>query len=108
MKTPKEILDDLFKTVRAQEPSKLKNIGEEAKFLNMSVGHLSRLKNQRVVLTDDAINRIVLAFTPYLIDETHQQRLKRELTLSREASTITSTTTAPKEVFVAQGAVKDF
>jgi len=108
MKTPRQILDDLFEKIRAQNPSELKTVADEARFLGISMGHLSRIKNQRVSLTDDVIERIVSAFADQLPDEAQRLRLKRELTISRDASTVTSSTAAPRETYVAQGAVKDF
>lgn len=108
MKTPKQLLDELFDGVRSQDPSLDKTIAAEAKFLGISVGHLSRIKNQRVVMTDEQIDRIVDRFIPDLTDEAQRQSLKRELTRSREAAAISSPTATPNEIFVSQGAVKDF
>lgn len=108
MKTPRQLLDELFDRVRSQNPSLGTSIAAEAKFLHMSVGHLSRIKNQRVAMTDDLIDRIVDRFIPDPTANARRQSLRRELTLSREAAAISSPTSTPNEIHVSKGAVKDF
>jgi hypothetical protein len=108
MKSPKEIIDELFAEARAKDASKFKNIEAEAKFLKMSVGHLSRIKNQRVALSDAVIDRIAKAFTAASDDAAAYTRLKRELTVSRDAFAVTKRVTPVKEFSVARGAVSEF
>lgn len=107
MKSPKDIIDELFAEARANNPSAFKSITDEAKFLDMSVGHLSRIKNLRVPLTDDVIERIIKAFTADK-DEAYRAQLKRELIASRDEFNVSSSAVVTKEVSVAQGAVSQF
>lgn len=108
MKSPKEIIDRLFNEARAKEPDRFKSINEEAAFLDMSAGHLSRIKNSRVALTDDVIDRIVDAFTAGNKDESYRAQLKRELIMSRDKFTVGSSSSTTTEVSVAKGAVSQF
>lgn len=104
MKSPKEIIDQLFDEARAKKPGTLKSIEDEAKFLTMSVGHLSRIKNSRVPLTNDVIDRIVDAFTADTRDFSYREKLKEELIVSRDRFTPVEVA----EVIVAKGAVRQF
>lgn len=108
MRTPKQIIDELFAEARAREPKKFKSIQDEAKFLEISVGHLSRIKNMRVTLTDDIIERIVGKFAGDDGNEAFKTSLRQELRLSRDAHAPSDAPHAPKAVSVAQGAVSDF
>lgn len=108
MKTPKQIIDELFAQARAKEPERFKSINDEAGFLGMSVGHLSRVKNMRVTLTDEVIDRIVRAFAVEDGDEEFQSNLRQELRLSRDARAQAGSPQASKSVSVMQGAVSDF
>ena len=105
MRTPKQIIDELFAQARAKEPENFKSINDEAGHLGISVGHLSRIKNMRVPLTDEVIERIVNAFGG---DEDSQTNLRQELRLSRDAHAPSAQPPTPKSVSVVQGAVSDF
>ena len=104
MKSPKEIIDKLFEEARAENPDTLKSIEEEAALLKMSVGHLSRIKNSRVRLTDKVINRIVDAFAADKNDPAYRARLKQELINSRDKFPADD----GAEIIVAKGAVRQF
>jgi len=62
LETVAEILTDSFARIRSQGIVIGTSTSEEAEFLGISAGHLSRLRNEKVPLTDDVINKIVNAF----------------------------------------------
>jgi hypothetical protein len=63
LETVAEILAESFANVRSKGKVIGTSTAEEADFLGISPGHLSRIRNERVPLTDDVIDKIVFAFT---------------------------------------------
>lgn len=75
MATVAEILAESFAKIRSKGIVIGTSTSEEAEFLNISAGHLSRIRNERVPLTDDLIAKIVTAFAK---DDTKSADLLRE------------------------------
>jgi hypothetical protein len=79
---------------------------QQAKFLHISAGHLSQLRNAKVKLSNDVIDKIASAYVSK-ISSVDKEKLVQELVLSRD-STVIATTSTPREVDILLSAVGNF
>lgn len=91
------ILDECFAKARGTGTVIGTTTAEEAKFLDMSAGHLSRIRNERVPLTDEVIAKIVLAFTKG--DKKRSEALKGKLTRLKMVAHANAATAAREKKF---------
>jgi hypothetical protein len=65
LETVADILEECFANARATGAVIGTNTSDEAEFLGISAGHLSRIRNERVPLTDEVIDKIASAFAKH-------------------------------------------
>lgn len=85
-----EIIEREFNNARQKGLSIGKNAADEAKHLNISSPYLSRLRNERVPLTQEVIQKIIVAFDDYSDSEQLHAELNELITKQTHSYKIAS------------------
>lgn len=88
-KSAGQVIDDYLKLAREADPNIGISLAQEAKFLGISAGHLSQLKNSKAKLSNDVIDKVATALSRTGIIA--KEELVKELHRSREANIETKT-----------------
>lgn len=101
-----ETIDYYLEVARKAGVDTGETTAQQGKFLSISAGHLSQLRNAKAKLSDEVIQKIASAYVAK-VSSVSKEKLIQELALSREA-TILSTTPTRKEVDVLLSSVDAF